>query len=211
MTDSHTSHLLANVLSGGADQLGRLLELYRNYLNMLADSQLDQKLRARVSPSDVVQETMLEAHRDFQQFRGRSQAEFAAWLRQILVNNLARMIERHVLTRKRDVRRQVSIDQVKESVERSTVLANVLAGREETPSVHLERHERAVVLANLMQQLPDHYRQVLVLRNLQGLSFQEVALQLERTEPATKMLWMRAVKKLRGLFDANEVSVSASS
>ena len=205
MTDSHTSHLLANVLSGGADQLGRLLELYRNYLNMLADSQLDQKLRARVSPSDVVQETMLEAHRDFQQFRGRSQAEFAAWLRQILVNNLARMIERHVLTRKRDVRRQVSIDQVKESVERSTVLANVLAGREETPSVHLERHERAVVLANLMQQLPDHYRQVLVLRNLQGLSFQEVALQLERTEPATKMLWMRAVKKLRGLFEANEV------
>ncbi|MCA9197540.1 MAG: sigma-70 family RNA polymerase sigma factor [Planctomycetales bacterium] len=211
MTDSHTSHLLANVLSGGADQLGRLLELYRNYLNMLADSQLDQKLRARVSPSDVVQETMLEAHRDFQQFRGRSQAEFAAWLRQILVNNLARMIERHVLTRKRDVRRQVSIDQVKESVERSTVLANVLAGREETPSVHLERHERAVVLANLMQQLPDHYRQVLVLRNLQGLSFQEVALQLERTEPATKMLWMRAVKKLRGLFEANEVSISASS
>ena len=211
MTDSHTSHLLANVLSGGADQLGRLLELYRNYLNMLADSQLDQKLRARVSPSDVVQETMLEAHRDFQQFRGRSQAEFAAWLRQILVNNLARMIERHVLTRKRDVRRQVSIDQVKESVERSTVLANVLAGREETPSVHLERHERAVVLANLMQQLPDHYRQVLVLRNLQGLSFQEVASQLERTEPATKMLWMRAVKKLRGLFDANEVSISASS
>ncbi|MEZ6116774.1 MAG: sigma-70 family RNA polymerase sigma factor [Pirellulaceae bacterium] len=143
--------------------------------------------------------------------RGCSEAEFAAWLRQILVNNLARMIERHVLTRKRDVRRQVSIDQVKESVERSTVLANVLAGREETPSVHLERHERAVVLANLMQQLPDHYRQVLVLRNLQGLSFQEVALQLERTEPATKMLWMRAVKKLRGLFEANEISISASS
>ena len=205
MSQTHPDHLLRRVLDGSTDQLGRLLEVYRHYLSLLADSQLDRKVRARVSPSDIVQETMLEAHRDFGQFRGKSEGEFVGWLRQILDNNLARVIERHVLAGKRDIRRQVSMDQLKTSVERSTMnFGNVFAGREETPSVQCEQRERAVILADLMSELPEHYRQVLVLRNLNGLSFQEVAGQMERSEPATKMLWMRAVKKLRHLYDSAE-------
>ena len=98
-----TGRLLDAAREGKEECLGRLLQLYCNYLKLMAMAQLDQKLRARMSPSDVVQETLFEAHRDFAQFRGSSEAEFLAWLRRILVNNLARVVERHVLAEKRDV------------------------------------------------------------------------------------------------------------
>jgi RNA polymerase sigma-70 factor (ECF subfamily) len=97
-----------------------LLELYANYLRVLAASNIGRRLRARVSPSDVVQETFFEAHRDFAKFNGHTEREFMAWLRRILVNNLARLVERHLQADKRDVRREVSLQAVRKSVERST-------------------------------------------------------------------------------------------
>ena len=188
-----------------AERLGPLLELYRNYLYLLADSQLDRKLRARASPSDVVQETMMEAHRDFHQFRGHTEGEFLAWLRRILVNNLARAIEMHVLAEKRDVRREVPLERLNSAFERSTIqLCAAMAGRDETPSAHAVRREKAVMLADVMSELSPSYREVLILRNLQGLRFDEVALRMERSVPAAKMLWVRAIKQLRHRFDQRE-------
>lgn len=204
-SNAEPHHLLAAIQAGDLSRLGELLQIYRNYLNLLADSQLDAKLRARVSPSDVVQEAMLRAHRDFQQFRGNSEAQFLAWLRQILVHSLARMIETHVLAGKRDVRREISLDGLKAALEKSTVqLGAALQGRDETPSADYERQERAVQLANLMSQLSTAHREVIVLRNLQGLAFDEVATRLNRSVPATKMLWMRAIKQLRLLYEGGE-------
>ena len=200
---TNAGELLRIVKQNGPDQLGRLLQLYTNYLSLLADSQLDRKLRARVSPSDVVQETMLEAHRDFHQFRGENEAEFLAWLRKILVNNLARAIEMHILAGKRDVRRDISLDGLKAAVEHSTIqLCNAFQGDEELPEDRAERHERAIILADLMSKLSDSHREVIVLRNLRGLRFQDVAERMDRTVPAAKMLWVRAIKQLRILYDA---------
>jgi RNA polymerase sigma-70 factor (ECF subfamily) len=202
---SDPEHLLRLIRNGQGEHLGKLLQIYRNYLILLADSQLDRKLRARVSPSDIVQETMLKAHRDFPQFRGESQAEFLAWLRQILVNSLARAIEMHVLSEKRDVRREVSLEAIKASMEQSTIkLSLALAGRDEPPQIQAERHERALLLADLMSKLTDSHREVLLLRNLQGLRFQEVAHRMNRSVPAVKMLWIRAIKQLRALYEAAE-------
>lgn len=182
-------------------RLGRLLELYRNYLRLLAESQLDRKLRARLSPSDLVQETMMEAHRDFSQFRGATESEFLCWLRQILVNNMSRQIEIHVLAEKRDIRREISLDRLRGALERSTAqLGAFLPGREDPPSAIAERRERAVILADIMSQLPPDHREVLVLRNLQGRPFQEVAERMGRSVPAAKMLWVRAIKSLRDRF-----------
>ncbi|MCA9186238.1 MAG: sigma-70 family RNA polymerase sigma factor [Pirellulaceae bacterium] len=202
MSSSVPRRWLGEVRQGDDGHLGALLELYRNYLSLLADSHLDPKLRARVSPSDLVQETMLEAHRDIRQFRGESELEFLGWLRQILVNNLAQVVEKHVLAVKRDVRREVSLEGLRTAVEQSTIhLGQVLAGREEPPHAEMERRERAVILADLLTSLPPHYREVLMMRNLQGLRFDEVARKLNRTVPATKMLWMRAIKQLRQAYD----------
>lgn len=195
----HPSAVLRSLQRGDQEHgLGKLLELYRNYLRLMADSQLDKKLRARFSPSDLVQETMLEAHRDFHQFRGASEGEFLSWLRRILVHNLARAIEAHVLAGKRDVRREVSLDHMRTSLERSTArLAAVLPGRECSPSDEAERRESAVMLADVMSQLSGDHREVLMLRNLQGLAFQEVAQRMDRSVPAAKMLWVRAIKQMR--------------
>lgn len=198
----HPAKLLAQARNGEPDAVGKLLEQYLHYLQILASVQLDQKLRHRVSPSDIVQETVCEAHRDFHQFRGLSEREFVAWLRKIMVNNLARVVERHVLTGKRDVRRERSLQQMQKSMDRSTMqLEAIFVAQNATPSeVALER-ERGVELANCIAQLPEDYRTVVMLRNFQGLPFKEVADQMERSSGAVRMLWMRALEELRLLIE----------
>src|SRR5436190_23185796 len=102
--------LLADARGGQKARLGDLLELFRNYLYLLACTQIDLHLQARANPSDLVQETFLQACSHFQQFRGTSEKELLCWLRRILVNNLARLVEKQILAQKRNVRREVSLD-----------------------------------------------------------------------------------------------------
>src|SRR5207237_7791368 len=99
------TELLAKARQGNGESLGALLELYRNYLYLLARTQIDLHLQARANASDVVQETFLQACSHFQQFRGQSEGEFLAWLRRILVHNLVRLVEKQLKAQKRDVRR----------------------------------------------------------------------------------------------------------
>lgn len=194
--------LIERARGGNATSAGTLLSHYRNYLAVLAASQLEPRLQPRVSASDVVQETLIRAHQNFGQFRGDTERELLAWLRQILVNNLAKLIEQHVLAARRDVRRERSIERLGASVEQSTVaLASLLAASQATPSVVAQRNEAAVELANRLALLPDDYRQVLVLRNLQEMPFEQVAQQMGRSVGATRMLWLRAIEKLRSVYD----------
>ena len=97
-------NLLRAAKAGDAPTLGRLLELYRRYLSLLARVQIGQRLQGKVDASDLVQETFLEAHRNFGRFRGGSEGEFVAWLRQILAANLADLLRRYLGTQGRDVR-----------------------------------------------------------------------------------------------------------
>src|SRR5437660_9077295 len=89
--------------------LDRLLESYRNYLRMLARTGIDAALRGKADPSDLVQETLIKAHRHFDQFGGRTEAELAAWLRQILARNLADLVRRYRAARARRVTREPSL------------------------------------------------------------------------------------------------------
>jgi RNA polymerase sigma-70 factor, ECF subfamily len=197
--------LIDRARHGSRSSLGHLLQQYRNYLVVLAATQIDKRLQPRVSPSDVVQETMLRAHKNFGQFRGNTEQELLAWLRQILVNNLAKFVEQHMLARRRDVRREVSIERLGAALEQSTIqLAALLPDAEKSPSLAVEQREEAVVLADRLSQLPDDYREVLVLRNLQGLAFEDVAARIERSVGATRMLWLRAIEKLRAAYRKEE-------
>src|SRR5215510_14142365 len=127
--------LFASARAGSSSCLGRLLTLYSNYLKLLIAAQLDHRLRVRVSPSDIVQETFFEAHRDFPQFRGQSPGEFVAWLRRILVNNILRVVEQHLLAEKRDVRREISLERIGRRLEESTArLESLLTQECESPS-----------------------------------------------------------------------------
>ncbi len=194
--------LLSRARRGDRSQLGQLLQLYRNYLTILATTQLDARLRRRMSPSDLVQEAMLGAFRDFGQFHGASERELLAWLRQILIHSLHHAYEKHVRASRRDVRREVSLEEMDRALDRSAVrLGQVLADEGPSPSAGAKARERAVVLANKLAGLRPDYREVIVLRNLQGLSFEEVAERMDRKPGAVRMLWLRAIEKFRQTYE----------
>lgn len=194
---------LRKAREGCQERLGRLLDSYRHYLQLLATTQIDGKLRAKVSASDLVQETMLGAYRDFSRFRGQNERQLLAWLRQILINRLHVFVQHHVLAVKRDVRREVSMQDFGPALSRSTanLAGGMLADSGPSPISQVIRRETAVQLADHLARMPDDYRQVILLRNLQGLAFEEVAAAMQRSSGAVRMLWLRAIKQLRQLAD----------
>jgi RNA polymerase sigma-70 factor (ECF subfamily) len=194
--------LLNRAKDGEKDSLGQLLQLYRNCLTILAATQLDRKLRQRMNPSDLVQEAMLAAHCDFAKFRGSTEREFLVWLRQILINCLHHAVDAHVKAKMRDVRREISVERANAALDRSAAgFAHVLADRGPSPSAPMLQHERAVAFADQLAKLRPHYRDVIVLRNLQGLSFEEVADRMNRKPGNVRMLWLRAIDKLKQVYE----------
>lgn len=192
------AELLRRSLDGDVDSLGALLTGYVNYLKVLSQAQLDVRVRRRVSSSDVVQDTLLEAHRDFPQFQGQSLPEFTGWLRRILINNLARIVESHVLAAKRDIRREKYLEEVDESLNRSAArLERILPDEGNTPASEVDRQETLVRLADAIASLAPKYREVIILRHIEGESFSEIGSRMDRTSGAARMLWMRAIEKLR--------------
>ena len=187
---------------GEVEAVGDLLESYRSYLQVLAASEINGRLQRRVSPSDIVQDTMLAAHRDFAAFQGDSAPQFTAWLRSILTRNVFRAIERHIKAEKRDIHREVSMEAIAKSIDSSSIrLANILASDEATPSRIASNDEESSRVVELMQSLPEHYQTVIMYRNFQGLRFDEVANEMGRTATATRLLWLRAVRRLKELYE----------
>jgi RNA polymerase sigma-70 factor (ECF subfamily) len=192
---SDPERLLALARRGDAVALGRLLESARNYLELLARVQIGRRLQGKVDAADLVQETFLKAHRDFAQFRGGSEGEWVGWLRQILAASLAHLVRHYYGTQRRDVR--LERDLVDELSQSSRLLDQRLAAPQSTPSHQAARREQAVLLADALQQLPDAYREVIILSHLEGLSFPEVARRMGRTVDSVKNLWARALARLR--------------
>jgi RNA polymerase sigma-70 factor, ECF subfamily len=188
-----SQELLDRARRGDREDLGRLLELYRNYLNMLARLQIDRRLRGRVDPSDLVQDTFLEAHRAFAAFHGQNEVDLLEWLRRILRSRLTSLVRRHCLAQRRDVRLEHRLD---EELEHSSEIARTLLATESSPSQNASRREQAVVLADALECLPEHYREVIVLRHMEELSFPEVARRMERSLDSVKNLWVRALAAL---------------
>jgi RNA polymerase sigma-70 factor (ECF subfamily) len=175
--------------------LGTLLERYRDYLVLLARLQLSRRLQGKCDPADVVQETFLAAHRSFPQFRGNTEAELTAWLRQILASRIAKLVRHYCGTQGRDVRLECALAN---DLDRSSqALGQGLAAPCSTPSHQAARREQAVLLAEALAELPEGYREVLILRHLEGLTFPEVARRLGRTLDAVEKVWARALGKLR--------------
>jgi RNA polymerase sigma-70 factor (ECF subfamily) len=189
--------LLARARAGDEPARGRLLELYRNYLRLMARSLISQPLRVRLDASDLVQETFLKAHREFGTFLGSTEAELVAWLRQILVRNLADQVRQH-RARKRDYRREEPVEVL---LDRSSlVIQEQLAAPVSSPSVHSSRREQAVLLADALEKMPADYREVFLLRNLEHIPFETIAARMGRSSGAVRMLWTRAIKKLSQLL-----------
>jgi len=206
-SDARVNRRIEQARLGLTDELGQLLESYRNYLHLLATTHIDNKLRAKIGASDLVQETMVGAYRDFAQFRGHDERQLLAWLRRILINRLHVLVQRHVLAEKRDVRREVPLEEVGAALSRSTARLDAglfLADRGPSPSSHVIQRENGVLLADHLARMSAPYREVLVLRNLRGLTFDEVARRMGRKTGATRMLWLRAIRQLRRRLSGDE-------
>src|SRR5262245_38168937 len=190
--------LLEQAQAGDAATLGRLLELYRRYLALLARVQIGKRLQGKVDASDIVQETFLEAHRNFDRFRGTSEGELVRWLRQILATNLADLLRRYLGTQGRDVRLECEVEA---GFDHSSVLLDRgLVAPQPSPSQQAAGREQAVLLADALDQLPDDYRDVLVLRHLEGLSFPDVSRRMGRSLDSVEKLWMRGLARLRQIM-----------
>jgi RNA polymerase sigma-70 factor, ECF subfamily len=192
--------LLARARSGDSAALGSLLELYRPYLTLLARLEVSRRLQGKADPPDVVQDVFLEAARQFDQFRGSSEPELTAWLRRILAGCLATLVRRYFGTQARDVRLERALaDALDQS---SRALDRGLISRESSPSQQASQREQGVLLANALELLPTDYRDVIVLRSLEGLTFPDVAARMGRTSVSVERLWSRALPRLKQALEA---------
>jgi RNA polymerase sigma-70 factor (ECF subfamily) len=183
----------------GGDDLA--VERFRTYLLVLARLQLGGHARPRLDASDLVQQTLMEAHRDRAQFRGQDPAEMAAWLRRLLACNLADA-QRALVRGKRDVRREQSLEAA--LADSSIRLEGFLAAGGSSPSQQAAHNEDVLRLADALHALPEAQREAIVLHYWQGLPVAEVAERLGRSPAAVAGLLQRGLKALRTFFQQKE-------
>jgi RNA polymerase sigma-70 factor (ECF subfamily) len=187
--------LLVLAKEGDGEALGRLLERYRNYMGLLIRLQVGRRLRRKVDVEDLLQEIGLEVHRKIVTFRGGSEREFLTWVRRMIGSILANQVRHFLGTKCRDLRlERALVDELDQS---SRALNQGLIAPQSSPSQQAVRREQAVLLADALQNLPEDYREVIILRQLEGLSFPDVARRLGRTEDSVKNVWLRALARLR--------------
>jgi RNA polymerase sigma-70 factor (ECF subfamily) len=189
---------LSSARAGSEPTVWELLAACRSYLLGVAAERLDPSLRAKANPSDLVHETLLEAYRDFAQFRGRCAAEWRAWLRQLLIHNLANFERRYFATAMRRAQREVSLA--------DATTAEAVPARGPSPSSRVMAGERERALECGVAQLPDDYRQVIIWHHREGLPFDEIGHRLGRSPDAARRLWSRAIERLQELLNTHERS-----
>ncbi len=199
LTASSVARCIEGARGGRSDDLARLLEGYRNYLQLLASAALPAALRAKAGPSDIVQETLVKAHRAFGQFRGRTEPELLAWLRKTLARTLANLHRRYARNDGREIARERSLDQILD--QSSQAIGALLAAGDSSPSERAQARERSVLLAEALAALDADAREVIVLRNLQELGWHEVARRMGRSPDAARMLWGRALLRLGAVIE----------
>lgn len=193
---------IANAKQGDEVSLGALLATYEKYLKMLAQLQLGKELRGKVDASDVVQETFLEAHRGIEQFQGENGNQLMAWLRAILANRLAHTMRHYLGTQARDVRLE---QRIHEALDRSAMsLGGMFVDPNSSPSQHVAKDEMSRLVIEALARLPEDYRDVLVMRHLEGMTFREISEQMKRSIDSVEKLWLRGLGKLKKEFTGVE-------
>ena len=192
-SEQNLSDLLSQAQLGSGHALGEALEACRAYLLLVAQSELDPNIRAKGGASDLVQETFLEAQRDFQQFRGTSEEELLAWLRQVLLNNLKNFARSYRQTAKRDVQREVKLEAGRSTLNWRDGLPDCSA----TPSRVMMKEESVTSLNEAMSRLPHDYQQIILFRYQEEHTFDEISRLMDRTPNAVRKLWSRAIERLQ--------------
>jgi RNA polymerase sigma-70 factor, ECF subfamily len=190
--------LLTEARSGSGAALGELLERFREFLLLTAETALDSDVRPKVGASDLVQDSLIEAQRGFAGFRGRDENEFRGWLKRILINNLLNQYRQWKQSQRRQLGREVSLAEIGSGLQPH-------AGPDRpSASAVASRHEQAQALQQAIDRLPDDHRDVIVLRHREQLGFEEIGRRMSRSTEAARMLWYRAFERLASELGGSE-------
>jgi RNA polymerase sigma-70 factor (ECF subfamily) len=190
---------LAAARAGSAEALGRLFEHFRPYLLAIAAAELDADLTSKVAPSDLVQETFLEGHRDFAAFRGEQPDDLRSWIRQVLLHNLENSRRHYRKTLARSVQREVPLP----SLGPLAVPGAHLPADDSSPSSLIGRREERNRVRQALARLPEHYRSVIVWHHREGLTFAAIGARLNRSPDAARSLWWRALQHLKQVLESS--------
>jgi RNA polymerase sigma-70 factor (ECF subfamily) len=182
---------IAEARRGSRAALGQLLGACLPYLLVAARQDLRAELRARVDAADVVQDTLIEACRDFAHFRGSTEKDLLAWLGQVLRNNLANEHRRHIEAAMRNIHCEVPLTEAA-----LNCLRDLARSEWDSPSAQAQARERSEALEQALRRLPEHYRQVLLLHTWEELTFAQVGERLRCSAEAARKLWGRAAEEL---------------
>jgi RNA polymerase sigma-70 factor, ECF subfamily len=191
-SDNEFSARLQSAKEGGNLAQGHLIAACRHYLLSVANQELARDIKAKVAPSDLVQDSCLEGQQNFAQFDGQTREELLAWLRGILLFNIGNAERCFRRTAKRTITREISLDD-----------RNRIGGAFEirwdgpSPSDVAVDHETSRLVEAALQKLPVHFQTAIVLRHQQHCSFAEIGKQLNRSTEAARKLWARGIDQLR--------------
>lgn len=195
-TDSSESRrLFGRIRAGDVAALNQLFDRHRSYLKQVVALRMDPKLRPRIDADDVVQEAHLEAVRRFAAYIERPAMPFRLWLRQIACDRLLMARRHHVTAARRAVERNVPLP------ERSSVqLAHHMFAREPAPGDQFDRRDLARRVREAVAKLSESDREILLMRNFEELSTQEVACVLGLDPSTVRKRHGQALLQLRKLL-----------
>ena len=165
----------------------------RDYLLLIANQEFDKELHRKIGPSDIVQNTMLTVHQHVEEFKGEKREQFMAWIRKILLRDLQQVRRELKGTAKRNTNLERPIDGDSQLGQNAIPLSD----KNVTPHTNALRSEEREMVNRAMERLPEDFRNVIMMRNSEQLSFAEIGERLNRSADAAQKLWTRAIEKLK--------------
>jgi RNA polymerase sigma-70 factor (ECF subfamily) len=197
---SETNRLLQQAARGDPGRFGALLEEYRPRLRRMVALRLDPRLHGRIDPSDVIQETYLEAAARLADYLQKPEMPYFLWLRFLAGQKLVTLHRHHLGTQMRDAGREVSLYRGRLPEASSAALAAQLLGREARPSEAAIRAEMKIRLQEALNSMAPLDREVLALRHFEQLSLAETAQVLGLTESGACRRHLRALRRLKEIL-----------
>lgn len=182
------TNLIRQAREGDDSALGLIVSRLRNYLLLVANAEMQPSIRSKFCGSDIIQQSMLEAHQAIGAFRGTTESELKAWLKKIVLSNLVDETRRYQKTRKRDTSREVPVDWHAQPLAQPNG---------QTASWMVSKNEFDQQLFIAIHELPARQRHVIEARHRDAMPYSKIAIELNITEDAARKLWTRGVNSLK--------------
>jgi len=182
--------LIRKAQDGDDEALGQMVSQVYQYLIHIVRCEQSLGFQSKFGASDIVQQSMIEAHQSIQKFKGRSEVELRSWLKRIVLNNLIDSTRKFRSTESRDVTREVPIE----------ALSKPLINRSHSPSWLMKRRESDESLLLALHRLPDQQRHVIEARHRHGHSYKQIAAEIGTTETTARKLWSRGIQNLKKIL-----------